>query len=75
MYFSDYPIIRGEKELPLYLLNMGQHHRQDHIIRPEGYPNHQILYCTRSSGTLILDGKSTLIQKNARRHTLRQHFR
>ena len=57
MFFCDYPIIRAEKELPLYLLNMGQQHCQDHITRPEGYPCPQILYCTKGSGTLILDGK------------------
>lgn len=57
MFFCDYPILRAEKELPLYVLNMGQHHCQDHITRPEGYPCHQIMYCTKGSGTLILDGK------------------
>ncbi|MGN0649884.1 MAG: helix-turn-helix domain-containing protein [Oscillospiraceae bacterium] len=57
MFFCDYPIIRSENELPLYLLNMGQQHCQDHITRPEGYPCPQILYCTKGSGTLILDGK------------------
>ena len=36
---------------------MGQHHCQDHIIRPEGYPCPQILYCTKGSGTLLIDGK------------------
>lgn len=36
---------------------MGQQHCQDHIIRPDGYPCHQILYCTKGSGTLILDGR------------------
>lgn len=57
MFFCDYPIIRAENELPLYLLNMGQQHCQDHITRPEGYPCPQILYCTKGSGTLIFDGK------------------
>ena len=57
MFFCDYPILRKEKELPLYLLNMGQQHCQDHIIRTEGYPCNQILYCTKGSGTLIIDGK------------------
>ena len=55
MFFCDYPIIRGEKQLPLYLLNMGQQHCQDHILRPEGYPQPQILYCTKGSGTLLID--------------------
>lgn len=58
MFFCDYPIIQNEKELPLYLLNMGQQHCQDHILRTEGYPCPQILYCTKGSGTLILDGES-----------------
>ena len=57
LFFCDYPIIRDEKELPLYLLNMGQHQCQDHIIRTEGYPCPQILYCTKGSGTLLLDGR------------------
>ncbi len=58
MFFCDYPIIRNERELPLYLLNMGQQHCQDHIIRTEGYPCPQILYCTKGGGTLLLDGKT-----------------
>ena len=57
MFFCDFPIIRTENELPLYLLNMGQQHCQDHITRPEGYPCPQILYCTKGSGTLIIDGE------------------
>ena len=61
MFFCDYPILRTEKELPLFLVNMGQQHCQDHIIRPDGYPCHQILYCTKGSGTLILDGDEKLI--------------
>lgn len=56
LVFCDYPIIRNEKKLPLFLLNMGQQHCQDHIVRPDGYPCHQILYCTKGSGTLIVDG-------------------
>lgn len=56
LFFCDYPIIRNEKELPLYLLNMGQQHCQDHIIRTEGYPYPQILYCTKGGGILLTDG-------------------
>ena len=64
LFFCDYPIIRSEKQLPVYLVNMGQQHCQDHIIRPEGYPHHQILYCTKGSGTLICDGRKTHIPPN-----------
>ena len=61
MFFCDYPIIRDERELPLFLLNMGRQHCQDHIIRTEGYPCPQILYCTKGSGTLLFDGKKIQI--------------
>lgn len=64
LFFSDYPIIRNEKDLPLFLLNMGQHHCQDHIVRDKGYPCHQILYCTKGSGTLLLDGEKINIPPN-----------
>lgn len=57
MIYSDYPILRDEKELPIFLLNMGLHLCQDHVIRPEGHSSPQILFCTRGSGTLIVDGK------------------
>lgn len=57
MVFTDYPILRGERELPLYLLNMGLHYCQDHIIRPEGYSSPQILFSTKGSGVLISGGE------------------
>lgn len=57
MFFCDYPIIRGESELPIYLANMGRHDCQDHIVRREGYPYPQLLYCTKGGGTLITEGK------------------
>lgn len=65
MVFADYPILRNEQELPLYLDNMGLHTCQDHMIRPEGYSNPQVLYCTRGSGMLITDGKKTLVPTNS----------
>lgn len=53
MYFYDFPIISSESSLPIYLVNMGLHELQPHIIREEGYSYHQILYCTKGSGTLV----------------------
>ncbi len=61
LFFCDFPIIRGEKELPLYLLRMGQHHCQNHIVRNGGYPFNQILYCTKGSGTIIFNGEKIFI--------------
>ena len=36
LVYSDYPIFRGEQQLPIFLLNMGLHLCQDHVVRPEG---------------------------------------
>lgn len=54
-------MIRSEKALPIYLLNMGQQECQDHITRADGYPCHQILYCTKGSGVLLLNGEKIFI--------------
>ncbi len=62
MYFGDYPIIRDESKLPLYLVNMGQHLCQDHNLRKDGYAYPQLLYCTRGSGTLLLDNEKINVQ-------------
>lgn len=61
MIFYDFPIYDNVRELPLYLINMGLQHCQDHIIRKSGYPSYQILYCNNGSGTLIFDGNEYLI--------------
>ena len=61
MFYCDYPIIGDERYLPLYLINMGLQHCQEHIIRKNGYPCPQILFCTRGSGTLIIDNITHLI--------------
>lgn len=57
MFFCDYPIIKDEARLPIYLINMGKHDRQDHIIRTEGYPYPQLLYCTKGGGILLVRNK------------------
>ena len=54
LVYSDYPIFRGEQQLPIFLLNMGLHLCQDHVVRPEGHSSPQILFCTRGSGTLVI---------------------
>ena len=64
MIFCDYPIIGSEKDLPVYLINMGLQQCQDHVIRRNGYPCPQILFCTKGSGTLLYDDKKYLIPAN-----------
>ena len=61
-HFADDPIIGNEDRLPLYLVNMGKNDRQFHAVRPEGYWKPQIIYCTEGSGTLIVDGRTYLIE-------------
>lgn len=61
MFFCDYPILRSEQKLPLFLVNLGLHKCQDHITRTEGYPYPQILYCTKGSGELIVKNKKYII--------------
>ena len=62
MFFADDPIIGNEAGLPIYLVNMGRNDYQFHAIRPDGYKLPQIIYCTRGSGTLLMEGKSYRIE-------------
>ncbi|MBQ7936685.1 MAG: AraC family transcriptional regulator [Clostridia bacterium] len=62
MYFYDFPIIKSEVNLPVYLFSVGLHEQQPHILRKEGYMYPQIIYCTKGSGTLVLDGRKHLIE-------------
>lgn len=62
MHFYDFPIIRSESRLPIYLFSVGLHECQPHTVRKEGYGYPQIFYCTKGSGTLILDGREYIIK-------------
>jgi len=64
LVFYDFPLYDNVKMLPIFLINMGLQYRQDHIIRKEGYPTFQILYCNHGSGTLRFDDTNYLINKN-----------
>ena len=52
-----YPVLNDEVNLPFYILGIGARDTEFHFVREEGYPNHQIIYCVRGSGTLRLDGE------------------
>lgn len=51
-----YPVLSDETSLPLYVLGIGARDREFHFVREDGYPNHQIIYCTRGQGHIIFDG-------------------
>ena len=50
-----------ELNLPIYLVGVGSLANQEHITRPAGYPNYQVIYCTKGSGILRLNGTERLI--------------
>ena len=52
-----YPVLKDEVNLPMYINGIGARDTEFHFIREDGYPNHQIIYCVRGSGVLILDGE------------------
>ncbi len=64
MSFLIYPLLNQEFGLPLYVCGIGSHRHQCPVVRPEGYGVHQILFCTRGSGTLKIHGAQYTIEKN-----------
>lgn len=57
MYFSL--INAHEKELPLYLESIGRQNDQEDIVRPQGFPYHQLFLITHGSGMLAAPSLST----------------
>lgn len=53
-----YPVLSDEVNLPLYVLGVGASDKEFHFIREDGYPNHQIVYCTRGQGVIRLNGRN-----------------
>ena len=49
------PIIGEERHLPLYVIAIGYKDYQEHVIRNEGFPYHQIILCTQGEGILIIN--------------------
>lgn len=60
-----FPIITEEDvKLPFYLTSTGANENQNHIKRPEGFPNYHLLYSTSGRGRLFIDGKDFSIHDN-----------
>jgi AraC-like DNA-binding protein len=51
-----FPIAGPQLKLPLYLVGVGNLANQDHVVRPSGYPNYQVIYCTKGAGLLCMGG-------------------
>jgi AraC family transcriptional regulator of arabinose operon len=53
-----FPVItESERLLPLFLTGVGCYYHQEHVTRPEGYPNFQWIQCYNGEGELLLSGK------------------
>ncbi len=55
-------ITESDKELPYYLVDVGQHWNQEHISRPNGYL-YQWMQCVEGEGQLLLNGKSVRVKE------------
>lgn len=62
MWYYYYPVVGGEKELPVYVEGIGLNDIQYHAIRENGYHLPQFLYCTEGAGELIVGGKKYCIK-------------
>ncbi len=59
-----FPIIGEEIKLPFYVVGIGGHKNQPPVTRVDGYPNYQIIYCTRGSGVLFIGGNKYKFPQN-----------
>lgn len=65
MWKKIFPMITEEEEkLPFFVTSVGANDNQDHIQRPEGYPNYHLLYGTSGKGNLLIDGREFAIGEN-----------
>jgi len=60
---SIYPYNPEVKDLPFYLTGIGGSEYQGHIVRPEGYRWHQILFCAEGKGVLKYGDETAEITK------------
>jgi AraC-like DNA-binding protein len=60
-----FPLITEyELKLPYYIVGVGCHHNQEHVIRPNGYPYFQWIQCHHGNGELIIDGSVYTVGQN-----------
>lgn len=57
-------VTEEERKLPFVLESIGSRTNQEHIVRPDGYPNFHWLHCTSGTGTLIVGNREYLINPN-----------
>lgn len=55
-------ITESDKELPYYLVDVGQRWNQEHVVRPDGYL-YQWIQCVEGEGELLLDGEAYRVKE------------
>lgn len=58
-----FPLIGIERDLPFYLVCAGGQENQPYINRPNGFPWHQVIYCTCGKGILKFNGEEYTISE------------
>lgn len=56
------PVLGDEVGLPIYVLIAGTRDKEGHCVCKDGYPNHQIIYCTSGSGVLKVADDEYLVE-------------
>lgn len=52
-----YPVVsENERKLPVYVLGTGCRYKQEHVVRPNGYPDFQWIQCHSGEGELRFNG-------------------
>lgn len=50
-----FPVLtENERKLPFYLVGLGCMYTQEHVVRPNGYPNYQWIQCHEGEGEIII---------------------
>jgi AraC-like DNA-binding protein len=55
-------VTQSDKELPYYVLNVGQSWNQEHVVRPNGYLN-QWIQCVEGEGELRIEDKTYRVKE------------
>lgn len=56
-------LLNKTKLLPIYVVGIGYKEEQDDIIRKDGFPAYQVLYCCEGSGTFCTQNREYKIEK------------
>lgn len=66
MYKALFPLITSEEsKLPFLVKSIGAMENQEHVFRPEGYPDYHWLHCVKGKGKLMISNHEYTISENS----------